>query len=113
MHEKESSFVAVIDGSMIQKLSDYLKTISEIFKFPFPAKSLDGYNDWMRDLEWLNKEEYILVIKNYGDFLNKDLPSKKIVLDGLAAVILPWWQGDVEKYIVGGKKKPFSVYLVD
>jgi hypothetical protein len=24
-----------------------------------------------------------------------------------------WWDGDVEKYVVEGKKKSFNVYLVD
>ena len=27
--------------------------------------------------------------------------------------VLPWWESDVEKHVVGGKVKSFQVYIVE
>lgn len=112
--EKDSSlFIAEIQGSEVQQLQDFLKTISMVFQFPFPSRSLDSYNDWMRDLDWLEKDGYVLIINNYKDFLSQDLLSKKDIIDGFANIILPFWQKEVTEVVVEGQAKTFMVYLVD
>ena len=67
----------------------------------------------MRDLEWLGKDEYALIIYNYENFLEQDLSLKKVIMDDFAESIMPWWQDEVETCVVGGKAKPFNVYIVD
>jgi len=114
LFENDSSLYAVeLNGSNIHMLQEYLTIMTEILGFPFPSRTLDGYNDWMCDLDWLEKDGYVLVIYNYKDFLSQDLPSKKAVRDGFVNIILPWWQQEVETCVVGGKVKAFNLYLVD
>ena len=49
----QSVFMVEINGNQCYKLADYLKIMSDSFDFPIEAKSMDGYNDWMRDLSWI------------------------------------------------------------
>lgn len=111
--DETSIYIAEINGDNIKKLSDYLSIMSEAFHFPFPSHSLDSYNDWMRDLDWLDKDGYILIIYNFNSFLSHDLASKRLVIDGFKKIILPFWQENVLKEVVEGMIKPFVVYVVD
>jgi hypothetical protein len=113
LNKDESLFIVDVDGSTIGSLQDYLGTMNELFKFPIPARGLDGYLDWIRDLEWLMKDGYVLVIKNFSKFLSNDLKMKNKIVDDFEKVVLPWWQEEVEKCVVEGKAKLFMVYLVD
>jgi hypothetical protein len=112
--EKDGSlYIAEIDSSDVKQLQDFLTTMSKVFRFPFPSRGLDSYNDWMRDLDWLNKDGYVLVINNYKDFLSQDLLSKEAVIDGFSSIILPFWQEEVKHVVVDGQTKQFTIYLVD
>lgn len=109
----KSLFIAQINSNEVQDLQEYLNKMSEVFRFPFPSRSIDSYNDWMRDLDWLNKDGYVLVFYNFKEFLCKDLFSKEAIIDGFSNIILPFWQEEVTQTIVEGESKPFTVYLVE
>jgi hypothetical protein len=67
----------------------------------------------MRDLSWLRKEEYILIIHDFHDFLKNDLHLREIIVEDINDTILPFWEHEVEHCVVEGKAKPFNVYFVD
>ena len=67
----------------------------------------------MEDLWWFDVDGFILGILNYDKFLSKDLRYKEWVMESFRDVILPWWEEDVEKYVVGGKKKYFGVFIIE
>ncbi|ONK26486.1 hypothetical protein BVE84_08835 [Streptococcus azizii] len=77
---------------------------------------IDGNWDALRDR--LERSSYIIpdniniFIDNAGYLFATDANSRRIFLDILKDTV-EWWDGDVEKYVVGGKKKSFNVYLVD
>lgn len=111
-------YIANIDGSTIPKFRDYLNVISQVFQFPYRNDkgyelNVNGYYDWMRDLEWLDKEGYVLIIYNYSLFLDEDKEAKKSIIDGFLNYILPFWEEEVKHVVVEGVSKPFNVYLVD
>ena len=108
----DAIFLGEIDGGSIGSISEYLALMSELFKFPTPSRSLDSYNDWMRDLDWLGKDSYVLIVYNYAKLFSNDNKLKSVIIDGFEQVILPWWQREVEDCVVGGKVKSFNVYLV-
>ena len=110
--EDKTLFVAEIHGKEIKTLQDYFNRVSIIFKFPIPSRYFSGYDDWMRDLDWLEKDGYVLVIYEYEDLLKQDSSSKKTIIDDFTDIILPWWEKEVEEFCVDGKAKPFNVYLV-
>ena len=44
-------------------------------------------------------------------FINDEI-SKNIFLEILSDTVL-WWDEDVERYIVGGRRKKFNVYIIE
>jgi len=66
-------FIAIIDGIECKTLKDFLKKIGEAFKFPsYYGNNLNALNDCLNDLEWLNKPNYLLIIRNPKEFLIKE-----------------------------------------
>lgn len=111
---KKNLHLVEIQGKEIQSWKEYISKIENTFKLPREwVNTIDGYNDWMRDLEWLEKDEYMLIIYDYKSFLEQDPLLKKIIMDGFDNLILPWWQEEVERCAVDGKAKRFNVYLID
>ncbi|WP_367566760.1 hypothetical protein [Lacrimispora sp.] len=106
------TYIVEIEGEQCLYLKDYLNLMSSFFRFPIKAKGLDGYNDWMRDLSWLNKKQIIIIINNFQEFLQKDVTSKEAILEDFTQVILPWWESEVIDCVVGGETKKMLVYLV-
>jgi len=105
--------LAEIHGQEIQSWDEYLDKIEVAFQFPSKWRvNLHGYVDWMKDLDWLGKESYILIIHDYSSFLLQDLECKELVMEIFNDEILPWWQKDVALYVAGWKPKRFNIYLV-
>lgn len=109
----DDTFIVEIPGEKCVHLEEYLDLMSNLVQFPVKAKGLDGYNDWMRDLSWINKEKIIIIINNFSLFLQEDVLSKKAVIEDFQEVILPWWESEVVKCVVGGRRKRMLVYLVE
>lgn len=113
LQKDDSIFIADINGSDIRNLQDYLNAVNILFKFPIPARGLDGYLDWIRDLDWIKKDGFALIINDFGKFMVSDLNMKNEIISDLEIVVLPWWETEVEKYVAEGKTKLFIVFLVD
>ena len=56
---------------------------------------------------WLKAKKYAFVFDNYNSFLADDLVSKELFLEILKEEVLPWWENDARKYVVGGVAKSF------
>ncbi|MBD5093446.1 MAG: barstar family protein [Subdoligranulum sp.] len=113
LKQNQNTFYVIINGKHIRTLPEYLKVMSEEFSFPIPSKSVDGYLDWIRDLTWIEQENIVLFIENFSHFLEDDPSQKAKMIKLFRDSILPWWDGDVERYVVEGEKRSFQVYLVD
>ncbi|EAA0350023.1 hypothetical protein EK33_08620 [Listeria monocytogenes] len=55
---------------------------------------------------------FCIIIKDYTDFLKKDIESKEIVMEIFKEDILPFWENGVTQTVVEGKPRSFKVYLV-
>ena len=107
-------YTAVVDGKSIQSWITFLDKMIEKFKLPMKEhRNVNAYLDWMRDLEWLDSEGYILFIENYADFMKENLEMKKNIIDDFENYILPFWDSEVVQVMTGGKIKMFNVYLVE
>ena len=111
--QDQDIFMVEINGSQCSKLADYLKIMTASFDFPIEAKSMDGYNDWMRDLTWIEEKKIVVIISDYTDFLKDDLSSKEIILQEFEHTILPWWDGEYAGCLVNGDelKKDMMIYF--
>ncbi|GAB1530034.1 MULTISPECIES: barstar family protein [Brevibacillus] len=110
----EGFHIVEMSGANIQSWKDYISEIQMKFKFPTSClDSMDRYLDWIRDLDWLDKDGYVLIIYGYSDFLKDDPRLKKEIITDFTDVILPFWQEEVKEVVVEGKAKSFMVYLVE
>ena len=99
-------------GTLGPKLSH--RTSLKFYDVGFPdANNWSSITDWLTDLSWIKAEEYNFILENYDSFLKDDLSSKDLFLEILEEDILPWWECDVEKHVVGSKVKSFQVYIVE
>ena len=89
----------IIDGSKIEKWEDYIKIIGEELDFPecdrYPT--YDGYSDWMRDLSWIDRSLIIIKIKNYKEFMIKNLKEKEIFLRIAERIVEEWNDLDIRQ----------------
>jgi len=107
-------YTVSINGENIQTWDAFLDVMINEFRLPMGEhKNANAYLDWMRDLEWLDKNGYVLIIENYSKFMKDNSKIKKVIINDFEEIILPFWESEVENVVIGGKKKSFNVYLVD
>lgn len=93
---------------------DYVTEIQSKFSFPTPcADSVDRYLDWIRDLEWLEQEKFVIIINHFSDFCKKNPSIKNEIMQDFEEIILPFWQNEVREEVAGGEPRSFIVYIVD
>ena len=111
----QSIFVVELNGKEIQSDDNYLRWVWEAFKFPYPDEkpSWSGYDDWIRDMNWIDADGFALFIYNFAKFMKKDERSKTAFVAHFQDFILPFWEDEVTWVFVGGKAKLFNVYLVE
>lgn len=106
-------YIFSIDGKKIQAKSDVFNTLRELFDIPdLLYENWDALQDRLQRDYCIRSEEVYLFIENANDLLLRDEVSRQILLDILSNTVI-WWASDVEKYVVGGKKRIFNVYLVE
>lgn len=111
--KKNEIYFVEIDGFQLQSWNLYVDKMNEEFRLPLiNPRNRNAYLDWMTDLDWLNKESYILMILNYNYFMTNDVKTKEILLKQFEKTILPFWEKDIETVMVDGYPKSFQVYLV-
>jgi len=110
----DKTLLVELNGATIQSWEHYVSKIQDKFRFPTPCfDSVDRYLDWMRDLGWLEKEKYTLVINHFSLFLQDKSELKNDIISDFIEIILPFWQEEVKEVVVEGKAKSFMVYLVE
>lgn len=114
---KDKVFIAEIDGDKINSWEDYWAAMSKLFLFPeLPAymkPDYHSYYDIMTDLSWIDTDSIILIINKFTLFLQGEHALKDDIIKDFKDYLLPFWEEEVEKTVVGGKKKSFCVYLID
>ncbi|HML35038.1 barstar family protein [Sporomusa sphaeroides] len=106
--------VVELDGNKTQSWMDYVTEIQSKFSFPTPcADSVDRYLDWIRDLEWLEQEKFVIIINHFSDFCKKNPSIKNEIMQDFEEIILPFWQNEVREEVAGGEPRSFIVYIVD
>ena len=106
----------VMDGKGIDTYEQYFDKIWELFDF---GEIPDGWKkdyhteyDFMTDDDFLPSRKYAFVIKNYDEFMKNNKWEKANLEDTYENYLLPFWDGEVERIVVGGKRKDFNIYLV-
>jgi hypothetical protein len=112
--KKNNVFVAEIDGNKLKNCDDYLVAVWKAFNFPQTGYvNYYAYLDWIRDLGWIIADEFAFIVRNFNHLLEESPKERKIIINSLDNKVIPWWQSEIEQFVVEGKAKPFNVYLVD
>ena len=104
-------FVIQFDGNKIRNKNELFRFLKETIDLP-DSDNWSSIIDWLTDLSWLKVDKYAFVFDNYNSFLVDDLVSKELFLEILKEDVLPWWENDAKKYVVGGVAKSFQVYII-
>jgi len=117
LQAEKGLWIAELDGRKVDTWLDYISEVEVLFRFPPPAveehETPDGYLDWMTDLSWLGTDGYIMIIDHFRSFMKGDVRMREVILSTLQEVVLPFWQEEVVRIVIGGTPKPFMVYLID
>jgi len=69
----EEYYIAVIDANDCRDKESFLRVIAMAFQFPaYYGQNLDALRECLNDLEWLDKPNYILLVKNAKEFLSEE-----------------------------------------
>ena len=109
----ENYFVGIIDGSKTKDKDSFLTEIANAFNFPgYYGHNLDALWECIRDLEWIEKENYILIIKHGDDFLsNEPMKTRTDIIKLLQDVCLDWSDPTIQGNDQIRRKADFRVYL--
>lgn len=106
----------VMDGKGIETYEQYFDKLWDVFNF---SEIPDGWekdyhteDDFLTEMDELPDDKYIFVIKNYDDFLANNIEEKTEIEDYYENYLLPFWDKEIERVVVEGKRKDFDIYLV-
>lgn len=106
----------VVDAKGIRSYEEYFDKLWEAFGFD---ELPEGWNkdyhseyDFLTDAENLPYNKYVFIIKNYNEMLKNNQSEKENIEDTYENYLLPFWDEEVERVVVGGKRKEFNIYLV-
>lgn len=106
----------VMDGKGIETYEQYFDELWKAFGFSKLPKDWkkDYYSedDFMTEMDELPEDKYVFIIKNYNDFLSNNSKVKKRIENHYENYLLPFWDEEVERVVVEGKRKDFDIYLV-
>ena len=106
----------VMDGAGIETYEQYFDKLWEVFGFSeIPEGWKKDYHteyDFMTDDDFLPFEKYTFVIKNYDEFMKNNNWEQENLEDTYKNYLLPFWDEEVERVVVEGKRKDFNIYLV-
>ena len=102
-----------IDGKKVQSERDAIEILANSFNInDLQDGNWDALFDRLQHSNYIHPERINIFINNSRDLFIKDENSKNTFLEILSDIV-SWWEEDVERYIVDGKRKTFNVYLLD
>ena len=113
MAKCSNDFNLNIDGKKVQSERDAIEILANSFNInDLQDGNWDALFDRLQRSNYIHPERINIFINNSRDLFIKDANSKNTFLEILSDTV-SWWEEDVERYIVDGKRKTFNVYLLD
>ena len=105
-------FIAHIDGKKVPTLRQFYEEISDLLEAPDFGFTLDGLNDLLNDLQWLEDPKIILYFTDTADLISRERDPAKFssVVNVLDATAEDWKWVDEE---LGTDKKELIIVFED
>ena len=102
-----------IDGKKVQSERDAIEILANSFNIDdLQDGNLDALADRLERPDFIIPDSINIFINNAKYVFINDEISKNIFLEILSDTVL-WWDEGVERYIVGGRRKKFNVYIIE
>ncbi|MGT2949715.1 hypothetical protein BU202_00110 [Streptococcus cuniculi] len=108
----EKACILTLNGKLLQDKDSAINYICQSFHIERKVTNWAGLRDVLSDSYWIKNDITYVFFTNQQWIFNSNSDFRQILLSILFDTV-EWWDGDVEKYVVGGEKKSFNVYLVD
>ena len=106
-------FYLNIDRKTVQSEKDVVQILAEGFNIDdLQDGNWDALADRLERPDYIIPDSINIFINNAKYLFINDEISKNIFLEILSDTVL-WWDEFVERYIVGGKRKKFNVYIIE
>ena len=113
MFKFSSYFYLNIDGKTVQSEKDVVQILAEGFNIDdLQDGNWDALADRLERPDYIIPDSINIFINNAKYLFINDEISKNIFLEILSDTVL-WWDEGVERYMVGGKRKKFNVYIIE
>ena len=113
----DETFLVELNGNEIENTEQLFDFMGSAYDFQISngvwGRNWPAFNDMMEDLDWLSQKKHILAINSFPLLLSKDKEAKKTFINTLQNYILPFWEEEVLRVVVGGETKEFTVYIMD
>ena len=92
--ENKNCFITAIDGNKCKNVKDFVVEIGQAFSFPnYYGKNLDALNDCINDLDWISKDNYILIINDFESFISDSKEDREDMVGFLNEISEQWRLG--------------------
>ena len=106
-------FYLSIDGKTVQSEKDAVQILAEGFNIDdLQDGNWDALADRLERPDCIVPDSINIFINNAKYLFINDEVSKNVFLEILSDIVL-WWDEGVERYIVGGRRKKFNVYVIE
>lgn len=113
MFKFSSYFYLNIDGKTVQSEKDVVQILATGFNIDdLQDGNWDALADRLERPDYIIPDSINIFINNAKYLFINDEISKNIFLEILSDTVL-WWDEGIERYIVGGRRKKFNVYIIE
>ncbi|AKB36670.1 hypothetical protein MSSAC_2080 [Methanosarcina siciliae C2J] len=107
----KGSYLAKVDGSKCKDLDSLFSEFKKAFKFPdYFGYNWAAFDECLNDLDWIDAESYVLVIKNVTEILPDDNINFDRLLKYLCEALTEWIEGrNYDDFPT--EKTPFHIYF--
>lgn len=89
--ENKDSFITAIDGNQCNTIESFLEEIGRAFSFPdYYGQNVNALNDCINDLDWIPKDNYILIINNFESLISDNKKDREDMIDFLGEISEQW-----------------------
>lgn len=108
--ESGDYFITGINGKECTTVNMFLEQIGSAFSFPEHfGRNMDALNDCLNDLDWIDKDNYVLIINNFDHFLSSNYDDKNDIVAFLEEIKSGWENYSGEDNDVYRKKSDFII----
>lgn len=109
-----AAYIVELDGKKIKNWNDYINLTTPLFKIQNLEYGYNQHIDNMSDRDYyLKVNSILLIVHNYDEFMKSNRKDKMLFEEAYREDILSWYDSEIVKCRVEGKRVDFNVLLIE